>query len=267
MRLHWLAKEDSPVGELDNPNPLSAHTALGSTQCDGIGCSSQGGIACAYIDRRGRLCPTAWCPGHRAVFDGNVYCPLHGATMSGLHWDFGDSPHPDVDNRIPALVAWVSHTAEDDIVATLRSICADRDEVLVSDPVRQVLLGVERTRTWERAWKVCSVVGVSARVTIAVEEANPHWVLAKVNSKVIAHLEAPPEDLSAASQPAAVELLFRQLVMPIALALDFWQQGKPIEAEAIGVGVSKNTPAPPPPPEPSLSFQGQYRSANPSADW
>jgi hypothetical protein len=158
--------------------------------------------------------------------------------MGGLQWDYGDSPHPDVDNRIPALVTWISRIAEDDIVATLRSICRERDEVLVGDPVRQVLLGVQRERSWERAWKICSVVGVSARVAIAVEEANPQCVLVKVNSKVITRIPAPQKGVGGEPQSADVETLFRDLVMPVALALDFWQQGKPIDAEVIGRGPS-----------------------------
>ena len=158
--------------------------------------------------------------------------------MGGMQWDYGDSAHPDVDNHIPALVAWISRVAEDDIVATLRSICRERNEVLVSDPVRQVLLGVQRVRTWERAWKVCSVLGVSARVAIAVEEANPQCVLVKVNSTVIAAIPAPEESVDGEPLATDAESLFRDVVMPVALALDFWQQGKPIDAEVIGRGPS-----------------------------
>jgi hypothetical protein len=151
--------------------------------------------------------------------------------MRGLQCDFGDSPHPDVGNHVPALVAWVSATAEDDIVDTMQGICRDRGEVLVSDPVRRVFLGHERIRTWERAWKSCSKVGVSTRVAIAVEEAQPSDVLAKVNSHVVAQIRAPLEHIGDEPQLEVVEFLFRELVMPIALALDRWQQGKPVDAE------------------------------------
>lgn len=243
MRPRWHPKQDAPVVELDVPGTSSPYTVLGAAQCDGVGCSSRGGIACAYVDRRGRSCPTAWCPSHRSVFDGTGYCALHAATMGGLQWDYGDSSHPDLDNRIPALVTWISRIAEDDIVATLRSICRERDEVLVSDPVRQVLLGVKRERSWERAWKVCSVVGVSARVAIAVEEDNPQCVLVKVNSKVVAHIPAPEEGVGGEPRSSEAETLFRELVMPVALALDFWQQGKSIEAEVIGQGPSEEPTA------------------------
>jgi hypothetical protein len=234
MRRHWYSRQVAPVVEPDIPEPPSPYNAMGRARCHGVGCSSQGGLPCAYVDRRGRACPTSWCPSHRCVFDNAIYCALHGATVGGLQWDYGDSAHPDVDNAIPALVTWISRIAEDDIVATLRSICSERAEVLVSDPVRQVLLGVERERSWERAWKTCSFVGVSARVAIAIEEANPRCVLVKVNSKVVAHIPAPEQRVGTEPRAAEVEDIFRDLVMPVALALDFWQQGKPIEAEVMG---------------------------------
>lgn len=229
MHLHRQAQRDASDAQPDEPELPSAHAALGTAQCRGIGCAARTGIPCAYIDRRGRLCPTAWCPSHRAVFDDAVYCTLHGAAMSGMRSDFGDTPHPDLDNRLPALIAWISATAQDDIVAALQGICRDRGEVLVSDPVRRVLLGTHRAPTWERAWKTCSAVGIGARVAIAVAEAAPDEVLAKVNSQVIAHLRAPQNGIGEEPRPEMLELLVRELVMPIALALDCWQQGKQIE--------------------------------------
>ena len=250
MQLRRHSSKDVSVVEPKPPDPPSAFIALGVAPCFGMGCSAVTGVACAYVDRRERPCPTAWCPSHRAVFEDRVYCPLHAATMRGLQCDFGDSPHPDVGNSVPALVAWVSATAEDDVVDTMQSICNDRGEVLVSDAVRRVLLGHERTRTWERAWKTCSKLGVSARVAIAVEEARPQDVLAKVNSKVVAQVRAPLEDIGTEPKPDVVEFLFRELVMPIALALDRWQQGTPIDGAApehhlglIGERVARRVPA------------------------
>ncbi|HEY7926316.1 MAG TPA: hypothetical protein VIG86_02720 [Candidatus Dormibacteraeota bacterium] len=231
MHLPRPAQNEAAPLEHVEPEPPSAHVALGIAQCHGIGCSARTGILCAYVDRRGRVCPTAWCPGHRTVFENTVFCTLHGATMSGMHSDFGDTQHPDLDNRLPALIAWISRTAEDDIVAALQDICRDRGEVLVADPVRRVLLGRNREPTWERAWKTCSAVGVSARVAIAVEESEPGEVLAKVNSQVIARLSAPRDNNGQEPRPEVVELLVRQLVLLIVLALDCWQQGKRIQPE------------------------------------
>jgi hypothetical protein len=194
-------------------------------------CAAGTGIACAYIDRRGRSCPTAWCPSHRTVVDDTVYCALHAASVSAERPTFADTLHPELGSRLPALIAWISRVAEDDIVATLHGICHDRGEVLVGDPVRRLLLGTLREPTWERAWKTCSADGVSARVAIAVEEAQPDEVLAKVNSQVIARLSTPRESLGEEPPPDVVELLVRQLVLLIGMALDRWQQEELSEAE------------------------------------
>src|SRR5450759_1787099 len=175
--------QDVPATEPDPPDPPSVHAALGTEQCHGMGCAARTGLPCAYVDRRGRVCPTAWCPSHRFVFENAVYCSLHGATLSGMHSEYGDTAHPDLDNPLPALIAWISRAAEDDIVDILQGICRARGEVLVTAHMRMVLLGTRREPTWERSWKTCSSVGVGARVAIAVEEAQPREVLIKVNSQ------------------------------------------------------------------------------------
>jgi hypothetical protein len=224
MHLHSQGPKDAPGPEPDPPPPPSAYVARGSAQCHGMGCSARTGIACAYVDRRGRACPTAWCPSHRSVVDDTVYCSLHAATLSAMRSEYGDTAHPDLDNRLPAMIAWISQAAEDDIVAILQGICRDRDEVLVSDPVRRVLLGTRRQPTWERAWKTCSAVGVGARVAIAVEEAQPSDVLIKVNTQVIARLTAPADHLGVEPAPEVVELLVRQMVLLITMYLNNWQE-------------------------------------------
>jgi hypothetical protein len=224
--------QDAPLPEPGPPDPPSVHAALGTEQCDGMGCAARTGLSCAYVDRRGRVCPTAWCPSHRFVFENAVYCSLHGATVSGMHSDYGDSAHPDLDNPLPALIAWISRAAEDDIVDILQGICSARGEVLVNDAVRMVLLGTRREPTWERAWKTCSSVGVGARVAIAVEEAQPREVLIKVNSQVIARLTAPEDDTGEEPTPEVVELLVRQLVLLITMYLNQWLEDTAAEAKA-----------------------------------
>jgi hypothetical protein len=224
--------QDVPATEPDPPDPPSVHAALGTEQCHGMGCAARTGLPCAYVDRRGRVCPTAWCPSHRFVFENAVYCSLHGATLSGMHSEYGDTAHPDLDNPLPALIAWISRAAEDDIVDILQGICRARGEVLVNDAVRMVLLGTRREPTWERSWKTCSSVGVGARVAIAVEEAQPREVLIKVNSQVIARLTAPEDDTGEEPTPEVVELLVRQLVLLITMYLNQWLEDTAAEAKA-----------------------------------
>ena len=66
--------------------------------------------------------------------------------MNGVVSEFGEGIHPDIENRLPALVNWVCRNAEDDIVATMRAVAERRGEVLISDTVRMVLVSVERIK-------------------------------------------------------------------------------------------------------------------------
>jgi hypothetical protein len=233
MPRHSTPHEHVAATDPGPPDPPGVHVALGSEQCNGMGCAARTGLPCAYVDRRGRACPTAWCPSHRLVFQDAVYCTLHGTAVSGMHSEYGEAAHPDLDNPLPAMITWISRAAEDDIVDILQGICRDRGEVLVGDPVRMVLLGTPRRPTWERAWKTCSSVGVGARVAIAVEEEQPREALIKVNSQVIARLTAPEDDdLAAEPTPEVVELLVRQLVLLITMYLHQWLEDTRTEARA-----------------------------------
>lgn len=224
--------QDAPATEPDLPDPPSVHAALGTEQCHGMGCAARTGLPCTYVDRRGRVCPTAWCPSHRIVFDNAVYCSLHGAAVSGLHAEQGDTAPADLDSPLPALIGWISRAAEDDIVDILQGVGRARGEVVVSDPVRMVLLGPRREPTWERSWKTCSSAGVGARVAIAVEETQPGEVLIKVNSQVIARLTAPDDDTGEEPTPEVVELLVRQLVLLITMYLNQWLEDTAAAARA-----------------------------------
>jgi hypothetical protein len=145
--------------------------------------------------------------------------------MAGIDSEYGEAVHPDLENRLPAIVNWVSRNAEDDIVATMASIARGRGEVLVSDPVRMVLHTVGRIKTWERAWKSCSTLGVTCRVSISIEEKNADELEVRVNSRVVARVTTPWELAAGTSAPDLDAKVFRQIVMPVSFALDQWQQG------------------------------------------
>ena len=212
--------------EVEVPPPVPpAESRLGTLKCSGIGCANSKGVECAYVDRRGRQCKTAWCPAHRQIYGGEVYCALHASTMAGIDSEYGESVHPDLENRLPAIVNWVTRNAEDDIVATMASIARGRNEVLVSDPVRMVLHTVGRIKTWERSWKSCSTLGVACRVTISIEEKNADELEVRVNSRVVARVPTPWELAAGKGQPDLDAKVFRQIVMPVSFALDQWQQG------------------------------------------
>ena len=229
MKLAW-PRRHAPI-ELVDLVPLEPpiELRLGLDPCGALRCEKHSGLRCAYVDRRGRRCPTAWCPEHRSTANGFVYCSVHANTMSGIEWEYGSAPHPDLENRIPAVINWLARATEDDVVATLHSVCGALGEVLVSDPVRFVLVPPDRVRTWERVWKTCSTTGVTCRVAIAVEEKSPNAVLIKVNSMVVKTVATPWERALRIPDPDSMEWLFRHVVMPVSFALDQWLQSSEIK--------------------------------------
>ena len=166
----------------------------GTRQCTEVGCDATTGIACEYVDRRSRACRTAWCPAHRMLVEDHVYCRRHAGVVSAL--PSPDSslvvPLPDLENRAPSLVGWVSRQIDADV---WRLLLGQLDQQtggqLVADPVMLVFTGVERTRAWERAWKLLTHTGLSVRVSLMVEEAVDDEVIVKVGPSVAARLTPP----------------------------------------------------------------------------
>jgi hypothetical protein len=224
--------------------------AAGILACSARGCAAHTGIACAYVDRRQRRCPTAWCPAHRVVWHRAVYCPVHAGTMGATEAQFGGAYRPDIENFVPMLVNWVAREMEPEVAQMVGSLCEEYGQVLVSDPVRFVLVGVERTRTWERAWKMCSHVGVSLRAHIAVEEQNPNSVLGKVNSSVVVSVPPPDGELQELSEDperhdlAEVRAFREQLIAGMRAAVDEWRAHEPRPETAI-VALSVEVDEPP----------------------
>jgi hypothetical protein len=233
---------DAGAAEDAVPEP-GPELELGFLPCSGRGCREQTGIACAYVDRRERCCPTAWCPTHRLVHQRQVVCPVHGVILGASEDALTEHHRADLGNVVPLLVCWVARELEAPVGALMAEVAERYGQTLVVDPVRFVLVGVERVRTWERAWKICAPVGVSLRVHLAVEEAAPEVVLGKFNSKVAVTVPAPsPEICERAEDPAHPQLRevaeFRdRVVRAISSAVSAWQ--------------AVNPPPPAPRPEPA----------------
>jgi hypothetical protein len=162
--------------------------------CTQVGCTSVEGIVCAYVDRRGRQCRTAWCPVHRVTMEGRVYCRRHAGVVSVL--PTGDpsmaAPFPDLDNRAPSLVGWVSRQLDQDVWnLMLRELAAEAGAQLLADPIALVFLGINRQRAWERAWKLDSYTGISRRASIMVAEDDDTEVIVKVGANIVDRLVPP----------------------------------------------------------------------------
>lgn len=165
-------------------------TVVGTLPCSERGCTATTGEKCGYVDRRGRACGTAWCPDHQSIVSGTVYCRRHAGVVGALQ--SGEGSMPDLENRAPSLVNWVSRDVEQviqDIVAGYREqLGSDR---LLTEPVHLTFLGPERLRVWERSWKLVDHTGWSVRVALEVEEERDTEVAVRVGRNVVARVVPP----------------------------------------------------------------------------
>jgi hypothetical protein len=162
--------------------------------CTQDGCSSQDGAACQYVDRRGRECRTAWCIEHRFTIEDRVYCRRHAGVISALpSLDSSLAVSlPDLDNRAPSLVGWVSRQIDGDIWRLLlKELASGSGAQLVADPVTLIFVGIGRQRAWERAWRLDSHVGIALRVSVVVEELDDTMITVKVGGNTVEQLVPP----------------------------------------------------------------------------
>ena len=217
-------------GQPDEQAPSQAappdQPVVGNHPCSERDCRATTGERCAYVDRRGRTCGTAWCPDHQLILGGHVYCRRHAGVMRALAG--GDGSMPDLENRAPSLVNWVSRDLEDvvqEIVKGYRSeLGTDR---LISDPVHLVHLGPERLRIWERSWKLIDHTGWGLRVALEVDEARDTEVAVRVGRNIVTRVTPPwiqarlrGEPLSAEEDAAQREQFYRSLTETLATAIE-----------------------------------------------
>jgi hypothetical protein len=162
--------------------------------CTQGGCTSTDGAPCEYVDRRGRECRTAWCSEHRVTIEGRVYCRRHAGVVSALpSLDSAVAVSlPDLDNRAPSLVGWVSRQIDGDVWRLLlKELASGAGAQLVADPVTLIFVGIGRQRAWERAWRLDSHVGIALRVSIVVEENDDTMITVKVGANTVEQLVPP----------------------------------------------------------------------------
>ena len=162
--------------------------------CTQGGCTSLEGAPCEYVDRRGRECRTAWCIEHRVTIEDHVYCRRHAGVVSALpSLDSSLAVSlPDLDNRAPSLVGWVSRQIDGDVWRLLlKELSSGSGGQLVADPVTLIFVGIARQRAWERAWRLDSHLGIAHRVSIVVEELDDTMITVKVGGNTVEQLVPP----------------------------------------------------------------------------
>ncbi len=229
---------------------------LGDLYCSARGCSQQTGLACSFVDRRQHPCPTAWCPQHRHVTRGAVFCPNHGRLLDGSAGEFLEAPRVDLDNASPLILAWVAQEVDGEVSTAMLVVAMEWHQALILDPVHFALIGPHRIRTWERGWKVCDNAGPTLRTSVVVEEANPGVVEARINARPVISLPVPwhashgfgqrPQDPSVAREQV---LDFRErLLSAMIRGIAQWRReniGNREPFEATLRGIPQQSPIPP----------------------
>ncbi len=168
------------------PEPVSTGIA-----CSMPGCLHDNALPCAYRDRRGRGCEATYCPDHRVTFAGVPYCRRHGGTIQAIgEAAFDPNGLPDIDDRTPSLVNWVSRDLDAKIRAMLAGAVRPGEGVVVDDAVR---LARDRSRAsrWERSWRIVESTGIVLKVTVHISDEDDAMVHVTVGNDVVAD-EIPP---------------------------------------------------------------------------
>jgi hypothetical protein len=169
--------------------PAGVQPPPGDLACRAGTCSNTTGTACAYVDRRGRACDTAWCPEHRDVVADRVYCHRHAGTMRAFAGDYPPPFLPDVDNRAPGLVEWMARDLDDGIRELLMATGAGG--AVATDPSHLLNGGRGCRRVWERSWRLCNHTGFAQRVGLQVAEAHDTEIVIHVGHCEVARAVPP----------------------------------------------------------------------------
>jgi hypothetical protein len=201
--------------------PADAPVTAVATHCGEPGCPGQPLEACAYVDGRGRACPTHWCAHHGARVAGSQYCRRHAGTMGALG-SKANNPRalPDVGHRGASLVRWLYRDLDPTLTTLLESVSTDRDHLLRDHEVA-VARDADGARQWEMSWKLASPAGVRLRISLIVEEADDSIVLVRLDRSVVASGTPPWIEARRRGQELSKQADAEQRRMFYAFIVDF----------------------------------------------
>lgn len=194
-----------------------------AVMCTARGCPALVATWCSEQDRYGRSCPTAWCEDHRYVIEGRVVCREH----SGL------PPEDGVRVLYPSVaqaVAWVARELNEDVCDLLTPAAEGRP--IIGDPVRFAHFGLDRSRLWERTWKVQTPEGTALRVSLAVDESAATILTARVNTRAVVQDIMPHAGMRRAydngsmAWDSEIQLFAETLGQHILRGIEQWQQAQ-----------------------------------------
>ena len=174
----------------EQPQPTAKD---GQDPCSEGSCDSQHGAPCEYVDRRGKECPTAWCPEHQHLVGEVVYCRRHAGVMAVLlTLPEEDRERPDLDKRAPSLLEHVARRLNQPAMQMLQARGAQYPgSSIVVDALHMTMAGTPRVRGWEHRWRLLDHTGPLGTVGIRVDEDTDSLVQVKVDG-VVVHTAEPP---------------------------------------------------------------------------
>ena len=194
--------------------------------CSVPGCPNSDALTCDYRDRRGRMCTVSFCPEHGDVISGVPYCRRHASTVRAIG-PLATDPNgrPDLNDRTPSLVNWISRELDTHIRAQLEAAAVDGETVVADDSVH-LSRDYNRNLRWERSWRLVEHTGLVLKIVISVSEENDALVRINVGSEMVAD-GIPPwiarrrmgEDVDVAIDVAQRQLFYQYMQESIARAV------------------------------------------------
>jgi hypothetical protein len=203
--------------------------------CSVPGCLNSDALTCEYRDRRGRMCQVSFCPEHGDVIAGVPYCRRHASTVRAIG-PLATDPNgrPDLNDRTPSLVNWISKELDTHIRAQLEAAAMEGESVVADDAVH-LSRDYNRNLRWERSWRLIENTGLVLKIVISVSEENDALVRINVGSEMVAD-GIPPwiarrrmgEDVDVAIDVAQRQLFYQYMQESIARAVtEFRGSGRP----------------------------------------
>lgn len=172
-----------------NPTPAvrsEPEPARTGIRCTQRGCPSEAAQPCSYRDRRGRSCTAVFCTTHSTMVGGQRYCRRHAGTVTAIGELAADpNGRPDIDNRGPSLVNWISRDLDKNIRKLLEASTHNGEKVIVDQTV-VLAHDQDRQARWERSWRIVEATGMVLKVTVHVSEDNDALVHVRVGTEMVA---------------------------------------------------------------------------------
>jgi hypothetical protein len=200
--------------------------------CGVPGCPNGDALTCEYRDRRGHLCSVSFCADHGTVIDGVPYCRRHASTVRAIG-PLATDPNgrPDLDDRTPSLVNWISRELDGHVRAQLEAAAREGESVLADDAVH-LSRDHNRNLRWERSWRLVENTGLVLKISVNVSEENDALVRINVGSEMVAD-GIPPwiarrrmgEDVGVSIDVTQRQLFYQYLQESIAKAVAEFRGG------------------------------------------